>query len=355
MKLNTIAYFLYPGELNTRTGGYLYDKKVVDGLRAQGWTIHLRSLAGDYPFPDDAARQLALKCFADIPDNSLLIADGLALCVLPAEIKKHKERLKLVALIHHPLALEMGLSESQVHALTTSETQALELVDHVITTSQHTAETLRQFGVTGDRVSVVFPGTEKSVKSLGSVDGGFRLICVATLNKRKGHAVLINALKLIEHLPWTLVCAGSCTRDPDTYNSLVEQTQTLGLTDRITFSGELDNDELNAEYQRADAFVLASYYEGYGMVLDEAIARGLPIIATSGGAIADTVPSSAAILTSPGYVDELTEALRQYMENKTVRTQLREGACQARETLRTWQQTVTEFSTVLQSALEIEN
>ena len=351
MSLNKIGYFIYPGDINTRTGGYLYDKKIVEGLQAQGWIIHLRSLEGEYPFPNDVARQMAAECLLSIPDNALVIVDGLAFGVLPTEFKRHKDRLTLVALVHHPLALETGLSTSQVHDLTVLETQALELADHVVSTSQHTAETLSQFGVIEESVSVVFPGTESSEKAIGSSDGSFKLICVATLNKRKGHAVLINALKQIEQLPWSLVCAGSCTRDSDTYDDLVNQTQLLGLTERITFCGELSSDELNAEYQQADAFVLASYYEGYGMVLDEAIARGLPIIATGGGAIADTVPASAAILTEPGDVTELAEALREYMENQTVRATLREGASQARETLRTWQVAVTEFSDIL-SVLE---
>lgn len=341
------AYIVFSGDINTRTGSYLYDKKIIDGLQELGWTIHLLSLDGDYPFPDATARQLASDRLAQIPDGSLVVADGLAFSVLPTEFEKHKDRLKLIALIHHPLSLETGLSDQQVNELKLLETQALKIAAHVISTSRHTAKTLSQFGVTQERVSVVFPGTESAETAMGSTDGQFRLICVATLNKRKGHAVLIDALKKVEHLPWQLTCAGSRELDPDTYKDLIDQTQTLGLSQRVAFCGQLGNAELNAEYQKADVFVLASYYEGYGMVLDEAIARALPIIATRGGAIADTVPSSAGILTTPGDSDELAEALRQFMEDEPVRVALQKGAHHARGTLRTWEQTSEEFAALL--------
>ena len=183
--------------------------------------------------------------------------------------------------------------------------------------------------------------------AMGSQSDIFNLICVATINERKGHAVLVKALKHIEHLPWQLSCAGSCERDPDTYNNLVQLTEKLGLNERIRYCGELNNEQLEIEYQRADLFVLASYYEGYGMVLDEAIARALPIVATSGGAIADTVPKDAGILTTPGDSEELASALQDFIENKTVRESLRAGAEKARKDLRTWKDAALQFQSVL--------
>lgn len=341
------AYFVFPGDINTRTGGYLYDKIIIDELSMAGWNISLVSLEGDYPFPDQQMRQSAADQLAAIPDNAIVIADGLAFSVLPEEFGEHHSRLKLIALIHHPLSLETGLTSEQSQLLKLSETQALRWAAHVITTSQHTAETLAEFGVGQDNITVVFPGTAQADVATGSQSEVFNLICVATINERKGHAVLVQALKHIEHLPWHLSCAGSRDRDPDTYNALVKQTEQLGLSDRIRYCGELNSDELEIEYQRADLFVLASYYEGYGMVLDEAIARALPIIATAGGAIADTVPAEAGILTPPGDSLELAHALQRFIESDEVRTSLKAGASDARSTLRSWADAADEFNSVL--------
>lgn len=341
------AYFVFPGDINTRTGGYLYDKLIIDGLMAAGWDITLVSLEGDYPFPCDESRESAARQLAKIPEGSIVVADGLAFSVLPREFKEHKFRLKLIALIHHPLSLETGLTEIQSQQLKQAETLSLENAKHVITTSQHTAETLSDFGVSQDDITVVFPGTAHADIATGSQSNCFNLLCVATINERKGHAVLVDALKQIEHLPWQLSCAGSCERDRDTYNALVKQAKSLELEDRVLFCGELNNEELEVEYQKADLFVLASFYEGYGMVLDEAIARALPIIATRGGAIADTVPADAGILTNPGNSLELANALKLFMENEQTRKALKSGAKTARENLRSWTHAAHEFNSVL--------
>lgn len=341
------AFFIFPGDINTRTGGYLYDKLIIDELNDAGWNMSLVSLDGDYPFPDEAMQQSAAHQLAAIPDNSLVIADGLAFSALPELFKAHESRLKIIALIHHPLALETGLSDKQSAQLKIRETEALRYAAHIITTSQHTAETLADFDVAQERITVVFPGTAQATEAVGSQCDSFNLICVATINERKGHAVLVEALKHIEHLPWQLSCAGSCDRDPDTYKNLVELTDKLGLNDRIRYCGELNNEQLEIEYQRADLFVLASYYEGYGMVLDEAIARALPIVATSGGAIADTVPHDAGILTTPGDSEELAKALQQFIENKHVRESLKAGAANARNDLRSWRDAAQQFDAVL--------
>ncbi len=343
----TKVFFVFPGDINTRTGGYLYDKLIIEELKKAGWDISLISLEGDYPFPDEAMRQSAARQLAAIPNDSLVIADGLAFSVLPELFQEHESRLRTISLIHHPLALETGLSDEQSAALKKSETEALRYAAHIITTSEHTAETLADFNVSNDRITVVFPGTAQAAVAVGSQSDIFNLICVATINERKGHAVLVKALKHIEHLPWQLSCAGSCDRDPGTYKDLVQLTEKLGLNDRIRYCGELNNEQLEIEYQRADLFVLASYYEGYGMVLDEAIARALPIVATSGGAIADTVPRDAGILTTPGDSEELANALQQFMEKEPIRESLRAGAANARKDLRSWSDAALQFDSVL--------
>lgn len=341
------VYFLIPGDLDSRTGGYLYDKRIAQGLRALGRPVELVSLEGDYPAPDAAALASAEKQLANLPDGALVLLDGLAGGVMQSQLARHSRRLRLVALVHHPLALETGISAVEADRLKSAETDALSHVHRIITTSQTTSESLKDYAVNTDDVISVCPGTDPAPLAAGSADGGIKLLCVATLTRRKGHSVLFDALAQLRELPWSLTCAGSHERDPETAQSLFLQVDALELKHRVEFLGEVDQDRLDQLYQQADLFVLASYHEGYGMVLDEAVARGLPIIASNGGAIGRTVPDGAGLLSAPGDADALASHLRQFIENSDTRSALHQAARQARDKLRTWDQAAMEFNEAL--------
>ena len=344
--------FVYPGELNTRTGGYRYDKRIVEGLRATStgsgsWQVDLLSLEGDYPFPNDAQQHMADKQFDAITNGSLVVVDGLAFSVLPGIMAKHAQRLHLVALIHHPLALETGLDVAQAENLRLLETRALAHARHVITTSKLTADSLADYQVPAGNITAVLPGTDSAPLASGSRGDYVNLLCVATLTQRKGHRVLFDALAPLRHLGWQLHCAGSTERDQATYQSLLAQRQALALEERIIFVGEVDDKQLEARYHQADVFLLPSFHEGYGMVLTEAIARGLPIICSDAGAMPQTVPEGAGMLVPPGDVSSLSSALLTFMSNEQRRKQLHKAAVQARQHLRSWQHAVNEFARVL--------
>lgn len=339
---------IYPGELDTRTGGYRYDKRIAEELETLEGELRCKvsriSLPGDYPFPDKNQLDLADQVFAQLDDNSLVLVDGLAFSAMPYVVEKHAQRLQLIALIHHPLALETGLTEHQSLQLQTTETRALRSAKHIITTSQFTANAMADYQVDTRSISAIPPGTDIGSLASGNHDGIPQLLCVATLTPRKGHNVLLESLSKIAHLPWHLHCVGSTQRHPETYRALIDQCTDLRLSDRISFHGERGDAELEAHYAGADAFVLASYHEGYGMVLTEAIAHGLPIICTRGGAMQDTVPVGSALLAAPGDSLALAQALENYMTNETLRDQLRGHAINARGQLRSWQQAASELS-----------
>lgn len=340
-------YFIVPGDIHTRTGGYRYDKRIIDGLRLRGWSVELISLCGDFPFPDETALSAAAAQLQAIPDSSLVVIDGLAFSVIPAQLEPHRSRLQLIALIHHPLALETGLTPSNAIALQTLETKALSHASRVITTSHTTALSLEDYAVPTEKRFVVCPGSIAAPLASGSEPGKFNLLCVATLTQRKGHAVLLQALQQVKHLNWHLYCVGSADRDTVTSKALLKQCEALALTHRVTFLGELDDQQLNAQYLKSDLFVLASFHEGYGMVLDEAIAYGLPIVATTGGAIADTVPKGVGLLAPPNDASALAEALRTFIEDDTMRSSLCQAARHARKVQRSWDEAMSEFEAVL--------
>jgi glycosyltransferase involved in cell wall biosynthesis len=220
-------------------------------------------------------------------------------------------------------------------------------VRQVIVTSPNTVRALADYGVSPERCTVVPPGTDPAPLAQGSGSEELALLCAASLTPRKGHAVLFCALAQLKHLPWRLRCAGSDALDSATAAMLRTLIGELGLTHRIELLGELDADGLAVCYQQADVFVLPSWYEGYGMVLAEALARGLPIISTTAGAIPDTVPADAGRLVPPGDTAALADALARVLTEPELRQRLAAGARAARRTLPDWPNVCAQFAATL--------
>ncbi|MDS4019153.1 MAG: glycosyltransferase family 4 protein [Candidatus Competibacter sp.] len=342
------AHFLIPGDPETRTGGYLYDRRIMAGLTALGWRVELHRLDAAFPLPTPAALREADAVLAALPERALAVIDGLALGAMPEVAAAHRDRLRSIALVHHPLALETGLRPAVSRQLYASEREALRHVRHVIATSPSTVRALADYDVPPERCTVVPPGTEPAALAAGSGRGEqWVLFCAASLTPRKGHVVLFRALARLRHLSWRLECAGSDTLDPASAALSRGSIEELGLMDRIELLGELDADALAARYQQADLFVLPSWYEGYGMVLAEALARGLPIVSTTAGAIPDTVPADAGLLVPPGDEAALAEALARVMTEPELRQRLAAGARAARRTLPDWPRVCGQFAATL--------
>jgi len=338
---------LIPGDPNTRTGGYLYDRRIMGGLTALGWRVELHRLSAHFPHPDPTALREADAVLAALSEQALVVIDGLALGAMPEVAAAHRDRLRLVALIHHPLALETGLDEAARQRLFASEREALRQVRGVIVTSPSTARALAAYDISPERCAVVLPGADPAPLAEGSRDGTLTLLCVAALTPRKGHDLLFRALARLAGQAWRLRCAGSAALDPATAAALRELVVELGVADRIEFLGELDEEALAQQYRRADLFVLPSYYEGYGMALAEALAHGLPVVSTTAGAIPDTVPAPAGLLVPPGDQEALTEALTRLMTEPGLRESLASGARAARRTLPDWSDSCARFAAAL--------
>lgn len=349
--------FLVPGDLGTLTGGYAYDRQVIGGLRASGWEVGVMALGDGFPWPDTATLSRAAQQIASIPDGCLVVADGLAFGVIPDIVARHAQRLHWVALVHHPLALETGTDEQQRQQLFDSEQRALAAARQVIVTSTATALALDRYGVPASRIHVVEPGTHPVTSAIDSrqnirtgSDHGLSLLCVATLTPRKGHGVLIEALAGLQDRAWTLHCVGSLTRHVDTVTALRRAMATHGLTERVHLHDQVDEAQLAEHYAQADVFVLPSFHEGYGMVLAEALAHGLPIVSTTAGAIPDTVPLEAGILVPPGDVTALHRALARLLDDPLFRASLASGAQAARARLPDWTHATARFVQALQPA-----
>jgi glycosyltransferase involved in cell wall biosynthesis len=341
---------LLPGDPDAPTGGYLYDRQLVAGLRALGWDVRLRQLDASFPSPTPAALADAAAALASLPDGALAMIDGLAFGAMPAEAAAEAARLRLVALVHHPLAAETGLDPGRVHRLQESERAALAAAGAVIVTSPETAQALhRDYGVVASALTVIEPGAPDPAPARGPRrPGALRLLCVATLVPRKGHELLLQALAACSGDDWTLDCVGSDRRDPACAQRLRELARTLHLQDRVSFRGEVTPADLEAAYAAADLFVLPAWYEGYGMAVAEAVAQGLPVIATAVGAAPRVVGDEAGLLVPPGDGAALAAALRRVLDDPALRLRLAAGATRRASTLPRWPDAARQCAALLE-------
>ena len=322
---------MVPGSLEQRTGGYIYDARIVGGLRELGWRVVVHNLAGTFPDADAEARAHMTSTLAGIPAGARVVIDGLAMGGLPEPVQAARARLRILSLVHHPLADETGLDEPRRARFAARERDALAGCAGVLVTSEFTARRLGTFGVEPARVRAVRPGTDPVQPAIGpGPDAPPVLLCVASLTPRKGQDLLVHALSRVRDLPWTCVCAGSLDRAPDYAVMVRGLTRETGLGGRVRFPGECEPDRLDDLYHHASLFVLPSHYEGYGMALADALARGLPVVSTTGGAIPHTVPGDASLLVPPGDDEALAESLRSLLADEAGARRRAELAAAAR-------------------------
>lgn len=330
-------YFAIPGDINTLTGGYAYDRRLSAELHALGHTVKHLPLSKQFPSPDAQALANAKAQFAALPDHAIVIADGLAYGVMETIAEQHCERLNIIALCHHPLMLEAGLSALQTQQLFHSEQRALNAAKAVIVTSETTGKILtKQFAIPAAKIRVALPGTDRQTFALCNGNPPV-LLTLATLTRRKAHDVLIDALAQIQQREWTARFVGGLDFDPEWVAMLKHKVASYGLEQRILFIGTASDSA--REYSEADIFVLPSLFEGYGMVFAEALSFGLPIVAARAGAVPDVVPDTAGILVAPNDATALGDALHNLLSDSALRQQLQTGAQAAAKTLPRWTDT----------------
>jgi glycosyltransferase involved in cell wall biosynthesis len=339
--------FAIPGDLATPTGGYAYDRRMIAELAARGWRIDTLDLGDGFPRPSPQVLARAGALLIGAATDRPIVVDGLAFGVLPEAAEAMRKSHTVVALVHHPLALEAGLRADEAARLRASECAALAAACHVVVTSSSTARLLTtDYGVAAERLSVIEPGTDRGTAQPRVNDGVVALLAVGAVVPRKGYDLLVASLAALAQLPWRLTIVGDGARSPETFAQLTADVARRGLADRIVFRGAVSADELASLYASADLFVLPSRFEGYGMAYAEAIVHGLPVIGTTAGAIPQTVPDSAGVLVAPDDVAALTAALRQLIDDPRERERLADGA-RAVE-FPSWQQQAARFAGVIE-------
>jgi glycosyltransferase involved in cell wall biosynthesis len=340
--------FAVPGCLDAPTGGYGYARKLLALAPGFGVNLtHIRLPGGfPHPSPDELAETERLLSASLRP---LHLVDGLAYGALPAALVRRLPGAT-IALVHHPLAFESGLAPERRDALLCSEREALAEAKHVIASSRFTARLLAaDFNVPPDKLSIAEPGTEPAPRAKGT-GRPVRLLAVGAVSPRKGYDVLVRALARMRDLKWRLTIAGSLDRAPQAAGTLAALIAAEGLAGRIALAGAVDDATLARLYDRADVFVSPSLFEGYGMVLAEAMARGLPIVASTGGAAAETVPDAGAIKVRPGDAAALAAALADMIADAPLRRRFADASWAAGQALPRWSDTAAAVAAVLKRA-----
>ncbi|MFG3102397.1 glycosyltransferase family 4 protein [Streptomyces sp. NPDC048182] len=349
------VHFVMPGGVDdpaAPSGGNAYDRRVTLDLPGFGWRVRRLPVTGDWPGPDAAARAELAERLGRLPDGAVVLLDGLVACGVPEVVVPQARRLRTAVLVHLPLGDETGLDPATAAELDAREREVLRAVPAVVATSDWAVRRLiAHHGLDPGRVHEAAPGADIAPLAPGT-DGVSRLLCVAAVTPRKGQHRLVEALAAAPHLPWTCVCVGALTQDPGYVAELRALIARHGLTDRLVLAGPKSGADLDAEFAAADLMVLTSYAETYGMAVTEALARGIPVLATDVGGLPEALGRAPdggvpGILVPPEDPAALAAELRGWFGEPDVRRRLRAAARARRAALTGWAATARSLAAVL--------
>lgn len=341
------VHFIVPAGIDDParpSGGNAYDRRVAAGLTAAGWTVHIHEVPGSWPRPGAESLGALATAVGGIDDGALVLVDGLVASPAPEVLVPEAGRVRLVVLVHMPLAQE-------------SEGAVVSAAAAVVTTSAWARRALLElYSLPGDRTHVAEPGVDPAELASGTATAG-ALLSVAAVIPGKGHDVLLDALAPLTELSWQCDCVGSLERDAAFVERLRGRVREGRLDERVRFAGVQANADLARSYAAADVLVLPSRAESYGMVIAEALARGLPVVAAEVGGVPEALGHGAdgtrpGLLVPPDDPGALREAIRSWLEDAGLRRRLRAAARERRASLRRWSSTTAAVAGALQGAAQ---
>jgi len=339
------AAFAIPGDITTLTGGYIYERRLLEGLRAHGRDVAHIQLGGSFPVPNARDMAEAAARLTALPPTCPLILDGLVFGSIDTAILA-RMAAPVVAMLHHPLAHESGLDPALRAHLYRTERDNLTHAAHVLVPSPHTAALLQSdYGVAPARITIAQPGTDRPPRQAVPSDPPL-ILSVGIQHPRKGHDILLRALAQVTDLDWQAVIIGS-RYDAAHAGALDVLHASLGLGDRVRLAGRVSQQVLADHYARASVFALATRYEGYGIVFDEAMAHGLPILSCRTGAVPDTVPAEAGLLVTPEDPAAFAAGLRRMLTQGSERAAMARAAARLGAALPSWDDTARVAGRVL--------
>jgi glycosyltransferase involved in cell wall biosynthesis len=337
------------------SGGSVYDVRVCHGLARHGWDVRRCVVRGAWPWPGAEERAQVSELLAGVPAHTPVLLDGLVASAVPEALEEHASRLRLVVLVHLPVADEPGPAD--VGDVARRERRALRCAKALVVPSEATRRRLlADPRLAGLPVHVAPPGVDRAAVTAATAAGD-RLACVAAVTRRKGHDVLLEALGALRDLHWSLVCAGPEDSERDFAGLVRRRVVASGLDGRVRMLGALTPEAVAAVYGAADLLVLPSRAEPYGMVVTEALARGVPVLGSSVDGLPEALgraPSGdlPGELVPPGDPAVLARALRRWLTEPQLRRRLRAAALARRGALPGWGATTSAVAAALLQAGE---
>ncbi|MBA2443485.1 MAG: glycosyltransferase family 4 protein [Rubrobacter sp.] len=340
--------FVTAGDPGRRTGGYLYNARVLCGLRDRGHEVTEVVASGAGPEDQEAAAR-GPGPLAEPGAFDVVVVDALARIACSPHLDRWRAAVPVVALVHElpavadPGAGATGREPGYEEPLLRSE--------RLVAVSRDGASILRDRGAPPRRIRVISPGFDRLLRhepAASEDPAKVQALCVAQWIPRKGIRELAEAWTSRERPGAALTLAGETGADP-AYTASVRATLAAG-SGSVNVAGAVDDAVLSGLYQSSDLFVLSSRYEGYGMVFAEALAHGLPVIACSTGPVPELVGREAGLLVPPEDPEALSGALDRLLGDPDLRRRLSEAACRRARDLPRWQDTVDGFEKVLKEA-----
>lgn len=325
------------------SGGNRYDRNVCDHLAGAGWRVHEHAIPDAWPRLGRTGSDALARVVAHIPDGAVVLVDGLIAGASARVLVPAARRVSLVVLVHAP--------PGEVAC----EPDVLAAARAVIATSGSVRdEVLRTYPLRPGAVQVAEPGVDPCALATGT-PSGTELLCVAAVAPHKGHDVLLAALAQLARQRWRCRCVGTLDRDPRFVAELCRQAHGAGVADRVQFPGPLTGPDLEAAFGSADVLIHPARVEGYGMVVTEALAHGLPVITTTTGGLPDALGVTPhgvrpGLLVPPGDAPALAHAIATWLTDHDLRRRLRRAACTRRDGLPSWSTTTQQIEHVLRAS-----
>jgi glycosyltransferase involved in cell wall biosynthesis len=344
------VYFVVPDGIDDPlrpSGGNTYDRHLCRELASQGWSAHERAVLGFWDRPGAESFAALEETLRQIPDGAVVLLDGLIASTAPEVLVPQASRLRLIVLVHMPLGHRPADDAARLR-----ERAVLGAATATVTTSAWSRRRLIDlYDLPAHRVSVAEPGAPAAEAASGT-EAGEALLCVGAVTFEKGHDVLLEALESIAALSWRCTCVGSLDRDPAFAESLRRRALDRRPGKRVSFPGPRTGADLDRTYASADLLVHASRAETYGLVVTEALARGLPVIATDVGGVGEALGEGAdgtrpGLLVAPEDPAALGDALSAWLGDAALRARLRRAARERRESLTRWSTTASEVARLL--------
>ncbi|MDS1271291.1 glycosyltransferase family 4 protein [Lipingzhangella sp. LS1_29] len=354
--LPRIVHTVTPGDVADATvpsGGNVFDLRLARALSTRGHQVHEHPVHGPWPHPEVKAQERLDRCLAGIPSGQTVLVDGLVAAGAPQRLRRHAERIHLAILLHLPVgdAARNG-EDGDPAVLDRAERAAVHAAHTVVTVSSWAARRVVEVhGVPPSRVSVAYPGTAAAPVTRPSDPGG-RLLCVASVSPIKGHDLLVDALARLRTHNWTCTMVGSLRRAPEFVAHVRRRRDDTDLGTRIHLAGPRSGPALESTYADADLLVLASRVESYAMVVTEALARGIPVLAPAVGGLPEALGqdedgAQAGILVPPRNARALAWGLHRWLTHPQLRAGMRGAAIRRRATLQSWDHTARQLAVAL--------